>query len=147
MNVVVREHAVRNGRAHLHHSLQSIMIVALRSDSIFSLDTGMYHLYDTYMNRIRTIERRIEQIKRSLAKMGDMRPGSVSVQGRGWGGEYCQLSYTHRGKGHTEYVRKKKQREIERQIANYRKFRELTKEWVDLGIELCKLKAECLGKK
>lgn len=147
MNVLVREHAVRNGRAHLHHSLQSIMIVALRSDSIFSLDNGMYHLYDTYMNRIQTIERRIEQIKRLLAKIGDMRPGSVSVQGRSWGGQYCQLSYTHRGKGHTEYVRMKKQREIERQIANYRRFRELTKEWVDLGIELCKLKAERLGKK
>jgi len=30
----------------------------------------------------------------------------------------------------------------ERQIANYKKFRELTKEWVELGIELCKLKTK-----
>lgn len=71
-----------------------------------------------------------------------MRPGSHSVQTRSWGGEYCQLSYTHKGRGRTEYVPEAKRKEVERQIANYRKFRELTKEWVELGIELCKLKAQ-----
>ena len=94
------------------------------------------------MNRIRTIERRIEKIKQSLAKIGEMRPGSLSIQSRSWGGEYGQLSYTHRGKGHTEYVRKKQRKAVERQIANYRQFRELTREWVDLAIELCKLKSQ-----
>ena len=94
------------------------------------------------MDRIRTIERRIERIKQSLAKIGEMRPGSLSIQSRSWGGEYCHLSYTHRGKGHTEYVRKKQRKAVERQIVNYRKFRELTQEWVDLAIELCKLKSQ-----
>jgi hypothetical protein len=56
-----------------------------------------------------------------------MRPGSLSVQTRSWGGEYCQLSYTHQGKGRTEYVPMEKRNEVERQIANYRKFRELIK--------------------
>lgn len=96
------------------------------------------------MDRIHTIERRIEKIKKSLGKISDMRPGSLSVQSRSWGGEYCHLSYTHRGKGHTEYVRRKQHKTVERQIANYRKFRKLTREWVDLGIELCKLKAKRL---
>jgi hypothetical protein len=73
-----------------------------------------------------------------------MRPGSLSIQSRRWGGEYCHLSYTHRGKGHTEYVRKKQRKAAKTQIASYRKFRKLTQEWVDLGIELCKLKAERL---
>ncbi len=94
------------------------------------------------MNRIQTIERRIEKIKQSLRKIGDMRPGSLSIQSRSWGGEYSHLSYTHHGKGHTEYVRKTRRKAVEKQTANYRKFRELTQEWVDLGIELCKLKAE-----
>ena len=94
------------------------------------------------MDRIQTIERRIERIKQSLAKIGDMRPGSLSIQSRSWGGEYSQLSYTHRGKGHTEYVRKKQRKAVGRQIARYRKFRELTQEWVDLAIELCKLKSK-----
>jgi hypothetical protein len=96
------------------------------------------------MDRIQVIERRIEKIKLSLERISDMRPGSLSIQSRSWGGQYCHLSYTHRGKGHTEYVRKKQRKAVEKQIASYSKFRELTQEWVDLGIELCKLKTDRL---
>lgn len=99
------------------------------------------------MDRIQSIERRIEKIKQSLLKLGEMRPGSLSTQSRSWGGEYCQLSYTHRGKGHTEYVRKNQRKAVERQIATYRKFRDLTQEWVDLAIELCKLKSQREGRR
>jgi hypothetical protein len=89
---------------------------------------------------IAAIERRVAGIKRELAKLGDMRPGSLSVQTRKWGGEYYQLSYTHHGKGHTEYVPQARRKTVERQIANHRKFRALMQEWIDLEIELCKLK-------
>ena len=88
------------------------------------------------------IKRRIERIKRELAQLGDMRPGSLSVQTRSWGGEYHQLSYTHQGRGRTEYVSTDNKKQVEQQIANYRKFRDLTKEWVDLGIQLCKIKTK-----
>jgi len=94
------------------------------------------------VDRIKAIERRIEKIKRNLDQLGDMRPGSLSVQRRSWGGQYCQLSYTHQGKGHTQYVAAEHKKCVERQLANFRKFRELTQEWVGLGIELCKLKME-----
>ena len=90
--------------------------------------------------KIAAIERRVASIKRALAELGDMRPGSLSVQRRNWGGQYCQLSYTHRGKGHTEYVPQARRKTVERQIANHRKFRTLMQEWIDLEIELCKLK-------
>lgn len=86
------------------------------------------------------IARRIEQIKKALARLGDMRPGSLSTQTRSWGGQYAQLSYTHLGKGRTEYVPPARLKEVKRQIDNYRKFKELTQEWVTLAIELCKLK-------
>ena len=89
---------------------------------------------------IAALEHSVARIKRELAKLGDMRPGSLSVQTRKWGGEYCQLSYTHRGKGHTEYVPQARRRTVERQITNHRKFRKLMQEWIDLEIELCKLK-------
>ena len=89
---------------------------------------------------ITAIERRVARIKGELAKVGDMRPGSLSVQTRKWGGEYCQLSYTHRGKGHTEYVPQARRKSVERQLASYQKFRKLMQEWIDLEIELCKLK-------
>jgi hypothetical protein len=93
------------------------------------------------MDRTRQIECRIEKIKKALTDLGDMRSGSVSAQTRSWGGQYHQLSYTHLGKGHTEYVAPKRLKELKRQLANYRKFRELTQEWVNLAIELCKLRA------
>lgn len=92
------------------------------------------------MDKIHAITRQIERIKAELMTLDDMRPGSLSLQSRSWGGQYWQLSYTHRGKGHTEYVREEKREQVQRQVANYRRFRELTKEWVDLAIEQCKLK-------
>lgn len=71
------------------------------------------------MKKETALERKIEKVKQDLMKLGDMRPGSISVQTRKWGGEYGQLSYTHRGKGHTEYVPEKRRKEVERQTANY----------------------------
>jgi len=92
------------------------------------------------MDKRTQMERRIGKIKQTLANLGDMRPGSLSVQTRNWGGHYCQLSYTHLGKGHTEYIPQERRKEVKRQLASYRKFKDLTQEWVTLAIELCKLK-------
>ena len=99
------------------------------------------------MEELTRIARRIEQIKKALARIGDMRPGSLSTQTRSWGGKYAQLSYTHLGKGRTEYVSPARVKEVKRQIENYRKFKELTQEWVTLAIESCKLKQTQEAKK
>ena len=77
------------------------------------------------MDEARRIERRIGKIKQALAELGDMRPGSISVQTRAWGGRYHQLSYTHMGKGRTEYVPPERLREVKRQLANHKKFKDL----------------------
>ena len=92
------------------------------------------------MDRAKQIERRIGKIKQALTELGDMRPGSISTQTRAWGGKYHQLSYTHQGKGRTEYVPPGRVREVKRQLATYKKFKELANEWTALGIELCKLR-------
>ena len=94
------------------------------------------------MDKRKQIERKIEKIKNALMELGDMRPGSLTVQTRSWGGEYHQLSYTHQGKGRTEYVPPERVKEVKLQIANYRRFKELTQQWVTLAIESCKIKAE-----
>ncbi len=93
------------------------------------------------MKTERSLERKIETVKGRLMALGDMRPGSLTVQTRKWGGQYYQLSYSHRGKGHTQYVSQKNRKQVERQTANYKKFRALTQEWVELAMELCRLKA------
>jgi hypothetical protein len=94
------------------------------------------------MDRTKQIERRIGKIKQALAELGDMRPGSISTQTRAWGGKYHQLSYTHQGRGRTEYVPPDRLRDVKRQLASYKKFKELTNEWTALAIELCKLRLD-----
>lgn len=91
---------------------------------------------------IQKIEKRITKIKVELAKIGDMRPGSLTKQYRDKekkSGKYYQLSYTHEMKSRTNYVRQECVDEVRQQIKNYKQFRELTTEWVALGIEHSKL--------
>jgi hypothetical protein len=86
------------------------------------------------------LEKRIEKIKAKVAGTGAMRPGSLTMQKRGGAKTYYQLSYTHRGKGRTEYVRPEFAQEIKTQNAAYRRFKKLIDEWVDLEIERSKIK-------
>lgn len=97
------------------------------------------------------IERQIEHRKQQLAELGPMHPGSLSEQYNVCGkpgcrckdakkpqkhGPYYQLSFTWRGKGRTRFVRAERLAEMRQKIANYKRFRELTDEWVDLVVEL-----------
>ncbi len=94
------------------------------------------------MEKIKQLEENIQRIKEEMVQLGAMRPGSLSVQQRKWGGDYLQLSYSHKGKGHTLYIRGEERTEVEEQIANYKRFRELIREWVDLAVELARLRTK-----
>lgn len=92
-----------------------------------------------YMKRqtIVALDQQIEQIKRELQKVGPMRPGSLTKQYRlpqQQVGPFYQLSYTHQMKGHTRYVRPQLVSEVRQQIAQYKKFKNLTSRWVTLSI-------------
>lgn len=101
----------------------------------------MLYLYNdtTHMKKQERIEAKIQNIKTAIVALGRMRPGSLSRQTRTRGQQYCQLSFSHNGKGHTEYVRPEHVVQIEREIRSYRKFRELLREWISLELELSKL--------
>jgi len=92
--------------------------------------------------KLTQIERRIERTKDRIVLIGEMRPGSLTRQYKHsenqTGADY-QISYTLDMKSRTEYVRKECVSEIRRQIANYRRFKTLTTEWVKLSIERSKL--------
>ncbi len=98
---------------------------------------------------------RIERIKTLLAALGDMRPGSISEQYNVCGnpncrckdpenpkkhGPYYQLSYTHNGKHTTEHVKRDVVNDAKQQIKNFRRFKELTDEWVDLSVTVAKMR-------
>ena len=57
-------------------------------------------------------------------------------------GPFYQLSYTHLGKSTTQFVRPQFVPEVRKQLANYKKFKALTQQWVTLALELCKLEMQ-----
>ena len=92
--------------------------------------------------RLNQIEKRIEKIQSEIGQIGAMRPGSLTTQYRDREkkvGPYYQISYTLNMRSRTDYVRKEWVTETRRQIANYKKFKKLSEEWVTLGIEHAKL--------
>ena len=90
---------------------------------------------------IKDMEDRIVGIKQELLRIGSMRPGSLTRQKRSskYKKRYYQIGYTHKMRGHTEYARAEFVPDIRRQIANYKKFKKLTGEWISLAIALSKL--------
>ena len=87
------------------------------------------------------IGRRIARIKETLAGMGPMRSGSLTRQCKNpqeKSGSYWQLSYTRAMKSHSAYVRQDQVANVRREIANYKRFKRLTEQWIDLEIERSK---------
>lgn len=91
------------------------------------------------------IERRIEKTKALLSGIGEMRPGTLTQQFKdpeNQTGPYYQLSYTLDRKSRTDYVSNDAVADVRRQVANYKRFKELCAQWVALGIEHSKLKTK-----
>lgn len=83
-------------------------------------------------------QNKIEEIRNEIRNLGPTRPGSVSLQKRARGGQYAQLSYNHKGKSYTEYVREEHIEQVQIEVANYKKLKELTAQWIALEIEVSK---------
>ena len=88
------------------------------------------------MNRkILKAQQRVMEIKKELMNIGPMRPGRLSPQKRKdkdgrYYGSYWQISYTYKGKSHSQYVPESLVKKIEEQTIEYRRFKELAEEWV-----------------
>ena len=111
-------------------------------------------------NQIKKWQDRIDEIKQRLGNLGEMRPGSLSEQYNVCGnptcrckdpeqpqkhGPYYQLSYTHKGRSTTEFVKKDRVSEVRQQTRNHRAFKELTAEWVELSVKIAKLRKKSEG--
>ena len=91
---------------------------------------------------LRELEKRIAQIKRELQNITEMRPGSLTCQyhnPKDKTGAYYQLSYTHKMKSRTDYIRSEFVPLIREQISEYKRFRVLVDEWVALAIQHSKM--------
>jgi hypothetical protein len=100
-------------------------------------------------------EARIAQIKTQLQAQGPMRPGSLSRQYNVCGkpgcrckdpkhprrhGPYYQLNYVYRGKKTSKFIRKQILAHVRIELANYKKFRRLTQQWIGLALHLAQAK-------
>ena len=89
------------------------------------------------------LHQQIQSLQHQLAQLGPMRPGCLSRQYRQpklKKGPYYQLSYTAQMKSRTEYIHPDLVPQIQEELAEYRRYRELTQEWVQLSIEGSRLK-------
>ncbi len=96
------------------------------------------------------LEKEIEGIKQQVVTMGEMRPGSLTLQyqsPKNKKGLFYQLSYTHNMRSRTDYVRREFVDDLKKQIATYRRFKKLIKRWVDASIQHSKLKLALATKK
>ena len=88
--------------------------------------------------RLEKISQEIERIKAQLARLGIVRPGSLTRQYKDpkqQTGAYYQVSYTHRMQSRTAYVRASFVKEVRQQIRDYHTLKTLIERWVALGIE------------
>lgn len=94
---------------------------------------------------LKNAEERIRGLLRELARIEKMRPGTLSVQYRKPEEEkypFHQLSYTFKGKSRSEYVRAENLPAIRQELDDYKRFKALSEEIVELSIEASRLRCK-----
>ena len=103
------------------------------------------------------LERKIEVLKKKLVSVGEMYPGSVSMQYNICGnptckckdkenpekhGPYSNLNFTFNGKSRTKFLRKGLAKKFARYTTNYKKFKDYTKQLIECNMELINLRSK-----
>ena len=104
---------------------------------------------------IQHIEKQIAQIKAKLMKLGPLHPGSLSRQYNVCGkpgcrckdpqnprrhGPYYKVSYVFGGRFNSRFVPRDQVKAVRVELANYKRLRKLTQDWVGLALRLAKEK-------
>ena len=94
-------------------------------------------------NNLGIIEKRIGRLQRRLASIGNLRPGTLSVQYRDPAAQktpFNQISYTYQGRSRSEYVRPENLEAVRREITAYKRLKALCSELVDLSIQASRIR-------
>jgi hypothetical protein len=114
--------------------------------------SGVRHNLGDMAVTIETLERRIQKIKQTIGELGDLRPGTLSQQYNVCGqpncrckasppvkhGPYYQISFKWHGKSSSHFVREEDLAEVQQQLGNYRRLRELVDEWITFDSIVCR---------
>ncbi len=137
------------GRAGKGREGERYFLNIFHEEGVFLLTESDSFVMISVMNTTR-IQHQIEHLQKQLTALGPMHPGSLGEQYNVCGkagcrckdpkhpqkhGPYYQLSFTWRGKSTTRFVRPEHVVDMQRKVANYKRFRELVNEWVDLEVE------------
>ena len=103
---------------------------------------------------VQQIDKEILRLKQQLLDLGPFQPGSLSRQHQVCGkpgcqccdpeqprphGPYTKLTYVYHGKFTCRFVRAEAVKEVGTLVANFKKFRHLTDQWVALAIQRAQL--------
>jgi len=103
-----------------------------------------------HTDSVQKLQKKITAIKDQLLRLDRMRPGSLSRQYNTCGksgcrckdpqnpkrhGPYYQLNYVFRGKKKSQFVRAADVASVRVQLANFKRFRRLTDQWIGLALE------------
>ena len=94
-------------------------------------------------NNLGIIEKKLGNLQRRLARIGNMRPGTLSVQYRDPAAQktpFNQISYTYQGRSRSEYVRPENLDAVRREITAYQQFKSLCSELVELSIQASRIR-------
>ena len=95
-------------------------------------------------NTLGNIEKEIRRLQHRLASIGNMRPGTLSVQYRDPAAQktpFNQISYTYQGRSRSEYVRPDNLAMVRREIDAYRQFKALCSQIIDCSIRASRIRA------
>lgn len=89
-------------------------------------------------------EQQIARVKQELLALGPMRPGSISRQYRlpqQKQRPFYQISYTHRMRSRSEYVRPENLQTLTRETITFKRFKKLIDRWIALALKASQLRS------
>jgi len=88
-------------------------------------------------------EARIEGLKQEILALGIMRPGSITRQYRlpkEKRRPFYQISYTHRMRSRSEYVRPEHLATLRKETTTFKRFKKLIDRWIGLSLKASQLR-------
>jgi hypothetical protein len=107
------------------------------------------------MESIQSLERRRSDIAQQIGELGDLRPGSVTAIRKKCGkakccclekehpghGPHWRLTYKRDGRTYTESLTGAAIEKAEGEVALFRKFQQLSRQFVEINIAICQLRS------
>lgn len=92
---------------------------------------------------LKELEKEVKAIQKEIAQLGAMRPGSVSCQYRKPKTKeqpFWQISFSHHGKGRSEYIRPENLAAIKEETQRFARFKELVEKLTDASLQASRLR-------